>query len=423
MKTRRLMIVLMLVCFASTAVMVACIDDDDDDNNDSADDDDDDDDNDNDDSADDDNDADDDDDDDNDDATDDDNDDDNDTGDDDDDTPTVPTRLFLIGRSSSVEASWLQTEKGWQYMPIPEGRCLWDYADRWIEATATWNGEKAWVAWNCYFKGYPYGHDWKTFNLDYGWQDAVMDAMPLASIRRIYPVERQHVWFLAEFIDYNAWNLVENRVLTASRVFFQGAPSHYWDLSFPDSDHGLTVGEGLAGNGVLGWYDADQTEPWTATGMPTGHEDEYFWRVAMTSPDHGWAISSFYWLFEYDDGQWTHVNMPSGCQGLQAGRIAAQGDDVVVLPYPSVEEDRRFVERREGQWTCREAPDLGEEIKLYRPLVCRDGTVFIYGRVDDEPTLFQVTADDIVTIEMPNSFTSLYSLNALGPNAPWVSSW
>jgi len=404
--------------------LATCADDDDDDNDDAVDDD-------NDDAADDDDttgdDDDDDDDDDNDDNDDNDDDDDNDdtgdddTGDDDDDTPTGPTRLFIIGYSAGIESSWLQTDKGWQYAPIPEGRCLMEWADRYVEATATWNGQKAWVAWNCSFKGYPAGHDWKVFTPDVGWHDAVMDAMPLAWIWRIHPVGPQHVWFLAEFNGNSMSKLVENQGLTSSEVTFAGDPLHYRDLSFSDADHGLAVGTKLGNIGVLGWYDADQTEPWTAEGMPAGHEDQYFYKVEMTSPDHGWAVNQFYWLFEYDDGQWTHMNMPSGCEGLQVSTFAANGDDVVALPYAYGDEDRRFAVRRGGQWSCREAPDLGEDVRPRRAIMYRDGTTYIYLTVDNEPGMLQVTADDITTVELPGAFSMLLGLHAIGPNAPWVS--
>jgi len=344
---------------------------------------------------------------------------------DDDTAPIEPTQLVVIGHvGDGVYYSWHLTDDGWIARYIPKPDCCLNCDQRFIDATAAYNGEKIWAAYNCNITGnyHPQGHDWKAIEKDGAWHDVNLGAPVLSNITHIVPVGLDHVFYIAVCYDWQ-FRLLENVGHQSDLISFVGVPIYYESLGFVDEQFGIASARDKAvplTHGKLVEYDATQTEPWTIYDMPPNYQLRSFIQIQPTSTNHGWGILDGHEFLEYESGYWLPVELPAGCENIYAQKFAVAGEDVVVIGSNL---EAHFAVRSDGEWFCREIPDAANDIGLSQVLLLRDGTIYVTGEENGDLVLFEVRGENVKRLEIPEGLRVFRGLHAFGPLAPFYSSY
>jgi hypothetical protein len=145
----------------------------------------------------------------------------------------------------------------------------------------------------------------------------------------------------------------------------------------------------------------------------------------LEDAQHGWFVweleSDFHRkLLRFDNGEWSEVTPPPGCEDSDPWRVFGAADYAVTLDRPSP--DDRFWEYRDGSWSCRRLTGAGSAAQQETALVRRDGRVFVLTSDQTQLTsaLFEVAGDAVRRLGLPPG-VRVYALHDLGAEAPRFS--
>jgi len=369
----------------------------------------------------------------------------------DDDTspPVMSSRLLLVidDYNNNRIRSLIQTESGWQALPVPQqgsSRPYWEY----LGPVLMLNGSQGYSAVNAYTStgkkgfgmGISIGHSWLSFDPENGWQTdkgrapaglkTNITQLQTADDGTLWAVSEKwfsevdsgigpgpHQWFLTHdwIFRYDGNQAVLSLDLPHKSVTALAMPSQNSGLAWTDINMGW-------GADALWSYDG---QDWVAGAVPAGLEGGavgWFW---FTSADHGyatwyssdWSVRRFY---EINGGDWTEMTAPAGCEEVRPTQGFAI--DGYAIAIDTLHASPSFWEMRDNEWQCRTLDFASDEWEWNHAVVTTDHRAYVaMAESSVFPKLVEIGADSASEIALPEGQYFLAGVHVLGDYAPPVS--
>ncbi len=342
---------------------------------------------------------------------------DDDTGDDDNTT----TRLLIIGEDGDGSGfSLRQRSDGWRREDFPgQG-----FTDGFLGASFFLAGRTGWQAVNV-ANGLTQDYRLLVYDPQTGWSldNAHLPPDDYLSVSALFAPAANNLWVATAelgfvIIAFRLWSYVNG-----APVLIAPMTNGYMFMDFTRPDNGYFVGT-YAGNAAIVGYWNGRTM--TTEAAPAAYDNGLFWSVMLVD-DHEsfifwtegeWVDST---LLHLHDGQWAEVDAPTGCDdpgtivAFSYGHNRDQETGYALVPAFRQGKTDALWEYRDGQWSCREPQ---QTIHVVSSLVLRDGRVFVLGTSSGSAVLYEVLADRLEQVELPNVDLKPHCLQAIGPLAP-----
>ncbi len=325
-----------------------------------------------------------------------------------------------MGNDGTAMASWLETAKGWTKQTLPPAVTAGFFSE--LGPSFFAEGEIGWTAWNVYGDAVTNGHDWLAYDPENGWDYDTkhLHAGGGAVIDLLFAADAEQLWATSHCsMPFPLWERLwkYNGAFPVQQLATLGNPS-FTAIFFPDDSSGLVSGF-IGGQGFLYEYSA---RGWTEQNMPTGYEDGAFSWLALVDVDNGWGVWEGYngghVLMELVSGEWSEVPAPTGCEDYVPWQVFGQEGYAITIDRSGP--DNRFLEYRNGEWTCRNIGGGLYETMLMHALIRRDGRVFVAAQTEPghNPLVYEVLDATLETVVLPVDLVEINGLHAIGPQAP-----
>ncbi len=342
-----------------------------------------------------------------------------------------PYPLLVIGKDRhDVITSWQWDETSWVEKPIPASKVDLQY----FGPTFFLNGEQGYGVWNyrqAYGGWYMFinvtaGHQWLTFTWEDGW---LLDTQrpPTADnhqVNIVFAPEENDFWATSEY-DL----IIGHLSVGAAPLELQPGLFHYEGDNTPVEAfdrrvfafYAVAPDAALAATRFSLWsYDGVE---WTELSYPAAMRGGYFAWLWLENAANGIA------LWERDDaqkgqrrvavlqdGEWSFLAAPPGCEDVRP-RLLAVANDLVVATDPDAH--AMFWERRNGTWSCRDLTTDLPRAPLIEPKALADGNVLFISKPRYCSNRLIVVGDSLEgEIIWPDDLKELIDVVVLGPAAP-----
>ncbi|HPQ70882.1 MAG TPA: hypothetical protein PKW95_17285 [bacterium] len=358
-----------------------------------------------------------------DDSTDDDDDDDDDTSPDDDtgDDDGEATELLVIGEDGNGAGFSLRRQSdGWLRENFPAQ----GIANSFLGPSFFLAGRTGWQAINV---AYSLTLDYRLLVYDpqNGWS---LDAAHLPqqdsfNVSALFAPEADNLWAATASFTFGNFIFALLSYVDGEPTAIAPATNGYMFMDFTRPDNGYFIGTYWMEAAIVGYWNG---QTMSRLEVPAGYEEGLFWSLMTVGDNESlifltegeWLDST---LLHLQNGQWSVVGAPAGC--ADPGTIIAfsyghnrdaETGYAIVPTYRQGKTDALW-ECRAGQWSCREPQ---QSIHVVSSLVLRDGRVFVLGTSAGNAVLYEVLADRLEEVELPNVDLKPRCLQAIGPLAP-----
>jgi hypothetical protein len=351
--------------------------------------------------------------------------------------PPPEEALIVIGLDAVGLNSWVKTKDGWAAFSMPP----FGDEDQWgLGPTLAVDGERVTAvyntAWSRDMPGTYYGgtsgQHWISFTLPEGWRSdpahpvtgedhivtwlAQPEGGPLRAFGHWSWLYTTHGW-------PSGFDLYSGRLGGLE----PGAPAFNVQGPLPEP-----IAIAAAGSGAVYLFAAENLlrldgQTWSVVTLPGTLANRNFRTLLMLDEENGvgtWSsrdTGSYFGIAELREGVWTSLEFPRECRlpyRFHEGRIEGNAQNVLITGG----DDYRFLQRRGGQWLCREFEENGlNSLTVEDVLVLPDGRAFF--AATDQITvntaqLLEITDDAVIERELPVTVERILSIHALGDWAP-----